>query len=178
MRPRRSPSLASETIQQRAPANIVDVLVEQPAFQISVTDSTRNGAGGNGGNNPQVPQATLNLRGLGAARTLTLINGKRSVGTNWDGTVDSNIIPVGLVQRVDVVTGGASAAYGSDAVAGVVNIILDNKMQGIKATAQTGFTEYASANQYTLSLAGGTALLNDRMHVMAGIDLQQDRSYR
>ncbi len=168
--------VGTETIQQRAPANIVDVLVEQPAFRIAVTDSTRNGSGGNGAGLPQTPQALLDLRALGALRTLTLINGKRSVGTNWDGTVDTNIVPVGLVERVDVVTGGASAAYGSDAVAGVVNIVLRNKMQGISATAQLGMTEYSSAPQYTFTLAGGTSLMNDRMHVIAGIDYNQTKA--
>lgn len=162
--------VGSETIEQRSPANIVDVLTEQPAFQISVTDSTRNGTGISLAGVPHATQATLNLRGMGPARTLFLINGHRSVGTNWDSTVDSNIIPVGLVERVDVVTGGASAAYGSDAVAGVVNVILRNKMQGVRASAQMGMTEYSSAKQYTTSLSGGTSLFDDRLHVIGGID--------
>jgi outer membrane receptor protein involved in Fe transport len=157
--------IGSQTIEQRAPANIVDVLVEQPAFRIQQTDSTRAG-----GVNPQNTQATLDLRSLTPFRTLTLINGHRSVGTNWDNTVDSTIVPVGLVERVDVVTGGASAAYGSDAVAGVVNIVLNNKLQGVKATIQGGYTEFGGGKQTTLNLAGGTSLFDNRLHVIGGID--------
>ena len=157
--------VGAQTIEQRAPANVVDILVEQPAFRITNTDSTRAG-----GVNPQNTQATLDLRSMTAFRTLTLINGHRSVGTSWDNTVDSQIIPVGLVERIDVVTGGASAAYGSDAVAGVVNIMLRNNLQGVRATAQMGLTEYSAAKQYTFNLAGGTALMNGRLHVIGGID--------
>jgi iron complex outermembrane receptor protein len=166
--------VGSQTIEQRAPANIVDVLVEQPAFRIAITDSTRPAGGG--GVNPQNTQATLDLRSMTAFRTLTLINGHRSVGTNWDNTIDSTIIPVGLVDRIDVVTGGASAAYGSDAVAGVVNILLNNNLQGVKATVQEGLTEYASATQSTLNLAGGTSLLDGRMHVIGGIDYNKTQA--
>jgi outer membrane receptor protein involved in Fe transport len=154
-----------QTIEQRAPANIVDVLDEQPAFRIQQTDSTRAG-----GVNPQNTQATLDLRSLTPFRTLTLINGHRSVGTNWDNTVDSTIVPVGLVERIDVVTGGASAAYGSDAVAGVVNIALNNNLQGVKATLQGGYTEYGGGKQTTLNLSGGTSLLGGRLHVIGGLD--------
>ena len=164
-------------IDQRAPANISDVILEQPAFRIANTETSRQGSGNNSGNAlPQGVQQTLDLRGLGAARTLTLINGHRSVGTNWDSTVDSNIVPVGLVERIDTVTGGASAAYGSDAVAGVVNIILANKLEGIRATTQLGVTEYGSAKQYTANIAGGHAFMDGRLHVIGGIDYNKSEA--
>ena len=165
------------TIEQRAPANISDVILEQPAFRIANTETSRQGSGGNSGNAlPQGVQQTLDLRGLGAARTLTLINGHRSVGTNWDSTVDSNIVPVGLVERIDTVTGGASAAYGSDAVAGVVNIILANKLEGIKATTQIGITEFGSAKQYTANIAGGHAFMDGRLHIIGGLDYNKSNA--
>jgi outer membrane cobalamin receptor len=156
-----------ESIQERAPANIADVLNQAPAFKDSNGDTMR-GTGGVG--TPSGPQNTLNLRGLGANRTLVLIDGRRVVATNNSGTVDTNIVPVGLVDHVEVVTGGASAAYGSDAVAGVVNIILKDKMQGINATAQTGMTEHGEGKQYTAGLSGGTAFADGRAHVIVGID--------
>jgi outer membrane receptor protein involved in Fe transport len=157
--------MSTQTIETRAPANVADVINEQPEFRVNQSDTTRNG-------NPQpgATQETLNLRNLGANRTLVLINGHRVAPTLWDSTVDTSIIPTGLVERIDVVTGGASAAYGSDAVAGVVNIILRNKLEGIRASVQVGQTEYQSAKQYTATLAGGTALFNDRLNVIGGID--------
>ena len=154
-----------EQIQQRAPANFADVMNAQPAFNIAQTDTSRNNSGF-----PNSAQNLLDLRGLGPTRTLVLINGHRAVGTNWQGTVDTNIVPVGLVDHVDVVTGGASAAYGSDAVAGVVNIVLRDKLQGITGSAQSGLTETGGGRQYTLNLAGGTGFANGRGHVMGGID--------
>src|SRR3546814_13569836 len=78
----------------------------------------------------------MSARGLGVTRTLTLLDGRRVVGSGMSPAVDVNLLPQNLVQRVDVVTGGASAAYGSDAVAGVVNFILDTKFTGVKGSLQ------------------------------------------
>ncbi|HLO21279.1 MAG TPA: TonB-dependent receptor plug domain-containing protein, partial [Sphingomicrobium sp.] len=81
--------------------------------------------------------ATVNLRGLGAKRTMVLVNGKRLVGGDpRQATPDINIIPIQLVKRVDVLTGGASAVYGADAVAGVVNFIMDDSFTGFRIDAQ------------------------------------------
>jgi outer membrane receptor for ferrienterochelin and colicin len=167
----------AETIEQRAPANMSDVLLEQPALRINSGDSLRIGIGGNNPN--PLPQSFIvapDLRSLGANRTLVLMNGHRVVPSTWDSQVDINIVPVGLVERVEVVTGGASAAYGSDAVSGVTNIILRKNMQGIKGGAQLGVTEYTGAKQYTFNLSGGTSLMNDRLHVMAGVDVNKSEA--
>jgi outer membrane cobalamin receptor len=83
-------------------------------------------------NNPGSGTATVNLRGLGSSRTLVLLNGKRMVPSSQGGTIDLNNIPTSLVKRVDVLTGGASAVYGADAVAGVVNFILKNDFEGME----------------------------------------------
>lgn len=83
-------------------------------------------------NNPGTGTATVSLRGLGTNRTLVLVDGLRFVGSGAGGPVDLNNIPASLVDRVDVVTGGASAVYGSDAVAGVVNFILKNDFEGVQ----------------------------------------------
>ena len=101
--------------------------------------------------------SNLNLRGLQAIRTLVLLDGKRVVGSTLSGfnnngsAVDVNIMPDALISRVDVVTGGASAVYGSDALAGVVNFVLDKKFTGIKGNVQGGVTTYGDDAQYALS---------------------------
>lgn len=127
---------SSEQLRVAAPTNLADGLNQLPAFSGSTktsSPSTTNSRGGSSGQN------LLNLRGLGAQRTLILLDGRRLPATNSGGSVDINIIPQGLVSRVDVVTGGASAAYGSDAVAGVVNFVLDTKLKGFKANAPSRF---------------------------------------
>ncbi len=82
-------------------------------------------------NNPGNGTATVDLRGLGTNRTLVLINGTRVVPTRQGGTVDINTIPNALIKDIEVLTGGASAVYGSDAVAGVVNFILKDDFEGV-----------------------------------------------
>src|SRR5258706_11193263 len=162
--------VSAETIEQRAPANISDVLLEQPAMRISGGDTIRGGGNANANPLPQGQIVAPDLRSLGANRTLVLMNGHRVVPSTWDSQVDINIVPVGLVDRIEVVTGGASAAYGADAVSGVTNILLRNNMQGIKAGAQMGVTEYSAAKQYTMNLSGGTSFMGGRLHVIGGVD--------
>ena len=121
--------MTQEEIQNSSPTNnIADFVNQLPALGGSIRPSNSRLELSNGiaGIN------ALNLRNLGTFRTLVLINGRRSVGSNANGVVDINTIPQSLVQRVEIVTGGASAAYGSDAVAGVTNFILDNKFSGLK----------------------------------------------
>ena len=86
-------------------------------------------------NNPGDGTATLSLRGLGAERTLILVDGKRMVGNNISQVVDINNIPAALIEQIEIVTGGASAVYGSDAVAGVVNFILKDDFEGLEVNA-------------------------------------------
>lgn len=154
------------TLEQRATANVGDVLNEIPAFRGSVTPS----AGGLG----NTGQFLADLRGLGAQRTLVLLERKRLPASNFPGqgniagTTNLSIIPTALIRSVDVVTGGASAAYGSDAVAGVVNIMLDDKLQGVKGSAQYGATRYDDARDTFASLAGGTRFADGRGHVIVG----------
>src|SRR5205085_8776650 len=114
-------------------------------------------------------QNFLNLRSLGNGRTLVLLDGRRFTPSGFDNLIDVNLFPQGLVQRVDVVTGGASAAYGSDAVSGVVNFILDTKFEGIKASAQAGISQYGDNFNYRVSVTGGMSFLDDRLHVVGSI---------
>ncbi|MDQ8757448.1 TonB-dependent receptor [Sphingosinicella sp. LHD-64] len=114
-------------------------------------------------------QAPADLRGLGIARTLVLINNRRHISSN-----DLQTVPYTMVRRVDVVTGGASAAYGSGAVAGVVNIILDDRFEGFKLGAQTGISSRDDRAQYLLEGSMGLSFADGRGHVVIGADYLED----
>ena len=111
-------------------------------------------------------EGLLNLRNFGVQRTLILLDGHRVPGSNQDGTVDVDTLPQMLMSRVDVVTGGASAVYGSDAVAGVVNFILDKKFTGIKGEVSGGVTGYGDARNWKINISGGNAFAGDRGHFL------------
>lgn len=125
----------------------------------TVADSIERGAGG-------VGQATLNLRQLGANRTLVLIDGFRHVsGVAGSQTVDVATIPNALIERVDVLTGGASAIYGADAVTGVVNYVLKKDFQGIALDAQFGISDYGDGQTYRLEGTWGTNFAEGRGNI-------------
>src|SRR5580692_1914893 len=99
--------------------------------------------------------ASVSLRGLGSQRTLVLINGRRMApggGLGTSASPDINQIPAAMLQRVDVLTGGASAVYGADAVAGVVNFVMDTHFQGVRLDADYGYNSYKNSNQEYLGL--------------------------
>ena len=106
-------------------------------------------------NNPGNGTASVDLRGLGENRTLVLINGTRAVPTNSDGTVDINTIPTALIKNVEVLTGGASAVYGSDAVAGVVNFILKDDFEGVETSVGYEVTEQGDAGIWNADFTVG-----------------------
>ena len=112
----------------------------------------------------------LNLRNFGGQRTLVLLDGHRAAPSNADGTVDIDTLPQMLVSRVDVVTGGASAVYGSDAVTGVVNFVLDKKFTGLKTDVNAGISTYGDAMSYNLGAAAGTDLFGGRGHFEAALE--------
>lgn len=158
--------IGTADIQAAAPANIADFVNQIPSVAGSVTpaNSQRNLSAGTVGVN------TINLRNLGSNRTLVLLDGKRSVGSTATGTVDVNTIPQGLVKSVEVVTGGASSVYGSDAVAGVVNFILDRSFTGLKGELTAGETTYGDDNTYRVSLTGGFDFAGGRGHILINGD--------
>lgn len=143
--------VSSAEILQDASSNVSDVINELPQVAVGSTRTNSNfSVSGTG-------ISTVNLRSLGSSRTLTLINGRRSVsGFAGDSAVDLNNIPVDLIERFEVVTGGSSAVYGSDAVAGVVNFILRNKFDGFQVRAQGGITDQGDNGRYLISAMGGT----------------------
>ena len=160
--------LGMEELNSMAVTNIADAVNRLPAFGAAVTsrNASTSVSSGTGGVNQ------LNLRGLGATRTLVLLDGKRVVGATLAGfdnngsAVDINALPNGLISRVDVVTGGASAVYGSDALAGVVNFVLDKEFTGIKGSVDTGITTYGDNEQYKVDLSVGTPFAGGRGHVL------------
>lgn len=163
--------VGADRIEQRATTNIGDLLNELPAFRPTNTPaSTGLGAAAN-----YVGGRILDLRGLGAVRTLVLVDGKRFTPSTTQATVDTNMIPSSLLQRAEVVTGGASAAYGSDAVAGVVNFILDEKLEGIKSALEYGQSSRGDNKTTSASLAGGTALFGGRGHFIGALEFEDDR---
>lgn len=111
--------------------------------------------------------SNMNLRGLGASRTLLLVDGRRVAPTSPEGTVDVNIIPVSLLERIEIVTGGASAAYGSDAVSGVVNLFLNTEYEGIKGSYTFGVTQYGDFKEHSATLTAGTSFAGGRGHIVA-----------
>lgn len=154
--------LGQEEIAAQVPANITEFVNQLPAVTQGFNSFNTSGlvSSGNAGLN------SINLRGLGAGRTLVLIDGQRSVASNAGGIVDINTVPQDLVERVEVVTGGASAAYGSDAVGGVINFILNTGFKGFKISADQGISTYGDGRNYRISGSAGFSLLDDRLHIL------------
>ncbi|HWI85785.1 MAG TPA: TonB-dependent receptor plug domain-containing protein, partial [Sphingomonas sp.] len=167
--------IGSAAIQNQGITNIQDLAQKLP--QIGIPGASRTNTNfattGNG-------VSALNLRNLGDARTLVLVNGRRFVaGLAGTSTVDVNNIPTEMIDRVEVVTGGASAVYGSDAIAGVVNFILKDHFEGITARAQYGISSQGDNETYTASITGGTSFGTDkRGNVVANFTYAVDKGLR
>ncbi len=140
-------TIGQEAIELAGVTNVEALLNELPQVVPGLSNTSNNP--GNGG------QATVDLRGLGSQRTLVLINGRRLSPSDKQGIVDLNVIPASLVERVEVVTGGASAVYGSDALAGVVNFILKNDFEGVEIGAQGAQSQESDATEYTVDVTIG-----------------------
>lgn len=157
-------SISEAEIETRAPTTLADVLSAIPSFRATASLGTSGVNSRTGG------QVTADLRGLGPTRTLVLVDGRRFVSTATDGTVDLKMIPTLLVDQVQVVTGGASAAWGSDAVAGVVNFILKDKIEGVQATVQYGESQRGDDDETKVSFATGGSGFDGRLHFTLGAD--------
>lgn len=150
-------------LMQGSPVNIQQALNDLPQLRnsVSANQSIANTTAGT---------APVELRGLGTQRTLTLVNGRRFVGDN-----NLNFVPANLLERVEIVTGGASAAWGSGAVAGVVNLILDDDFDGLKLGAQTGISDRGDGARYQFDGAFGTDFADGRGHFMIGAEYVHDK---
>lgn len=146
-------SFDAKQIDRSGKTNLTDFLTQTPAL-VGSSDSNAN-AGSNAGIGT-TGLNLLNLRNLGTNRTLVLVNGRRHVAAVPGGAdVDINTIPIDLIERVDVVTGGASAIYGADAVTGVVNFILKRNFEGLTARAQAGISSEGDAGKRFASITAG-----------------------
>ncbi|MEN2789888.1 TonB-dependent receptor [Sphingomonas oligophenolica] len=143
--------LSAADLTRNAEPNVFTTIAQLPSLQGSTgtsvnVNSTSSGLQG---------LSSFSLRGLGPIRTLTLLDGQRVVGANVTGVPDISLFPQLLIKRVDVVTGGASASYGSDAVGGVVNFVTDKRFEGFKANVAGGITTYGDDKQYLIQAAAG-----------------------
>jgi len=151
-------AVSADQLQSTTPSTIPDGLNKLPDFIGGGTPRSQGNGSGNGSAN------TLNLRNLGQSRTLVLQDGRRIAPSNQNGSVNVDALPQMLMSRVDVVTGGASAVYGSDAVAGVVNFILDKNFTGFKYDMNAGISKYGDAAEERIGIAWGTDLFGGRGH--------------
>ena len=144
--------------------NLAQVLNDSPSFRPTATPQVLVGNTGSG-------TAPVDLRGLGINRTLTLVNKRRFVGNN-----NLNYVPMGIVERVEVVTGGASAAWGSDAVAGVANIILKNSVSGVTVGGVSGISSRGDGARYGGDITAGTSFADGRGQIMFSAEYVKDES--
>jgi iron complex outermembrane recepter protein len=134
--------------------------------------ATQTAQRGSLGISNQAGGSYLNLRGMGVNRTLILLDGSRIIPADANGSVNIDNFPNALVKRTDIITGGASAAYGADAVAGVVNFVLDREFEGLKTNISTG-TSSSKGNlgdNWNFSVAGGTSMMDDKLHLIGSVE--------
>ncbi len=159
-----------ETAKLQGQVQLADVLQSTPAAQgsIQINSAISNRFVANGGNDVQ----TVSLRGLGAERTLVLINGRRAGSAGIRGSVapfDLNVLPLSVVRQVEILKTGASSIYGSDAVAGVVNILTRDDLDGFEAGGLSSITEHGGGESYGADASFGKTF--DRGHFFATVDI-------
>ena len=164
--------VTTEQLAQTTPKDIPDALNKLPVFQGSTGQRVQTGGGSNDSGN------FLNLRNFGVQRTLVLLDGRRVVASGQSGAVDTNALPQMLVQRVDIVTSGASAVYGSDAITGVVNFVLDTNLEGVKYEANAGIAELGVGFQYKAGVAAGASLFGGRGHFIGSLATRSQEKVR
>ncbi|HUO22081.1 MAG TPA: TonB-dependent receptor [Caulobacteraceae bacterium] len=160
---------STQQMMELQPTIIADALNTLPSFTGSVTQTTNPG---NSSQNNAAQQ--LNLRAVGTTRVLILFDGNRVQPTSPLGVVDVDMIPSLLLQRVDVVTGGASAVYGSDAISGVVNFITDTKFNGLKINLSDGISQYGDDQINDEAIAVGRSFMGGRLHFEASYEHHDD----
>ena len=160
-------AVTPEQLTDYAPSTtIADQLDSLPQFFL--TESAQRGGGALFGS---AGVSSLNLRAMGAQRTLILLDGARTVPADRDGTVNVDNFPTALLRNVEVVTGGASAAYGADAIAGVTNFVLNRNYTGLDLSVRGGQTDRGDGQNYKVSIAGGTEL-GKRWHMIGAVENQ------
>lgn len=154
-------TIRSEEFSLQQTPEVEQVLRNLPSTQAADGSNSNNGTAG---------AASLNLRGLGEQRNLIMIDGKRLTPYDINGVVDTSIISTALLDRVDVVTGGASAVYGSDAMSGVVNFIMKRNFEGVSIDYTNGITEEDDGDKTALSMAMGTNLAGGKGNIAMSLN--------
>ncbi len=160
-------TISGKSLLESGIISVGDVLNKLPSLRSTYSQANSTRFLGTAGLN------LLDLRGLGTQRTLVLVNGRRHVGgdiLNNAVSPDTNTFPTDLIERVDIVTGGNSAIYGSDAIAGVVNFILKQNYSGIELRGQGGTSNYGDANSYYASLLAGTNFAGGKGNVAVNFE--------
>jgi len=170
--------ITREEIERSGVTTPAELMSRIPANLQSVND--QHSIGNQIGARPRPGLSSVNLRGLGDGNTLVLVNGRRVANYAFDGsTVDVNAIPLTAIDRVEILKDGASAIYGTDAVAGVVNFILRKDFRGVEASATGAWTERGGGDQAQASFTAGAGdLARDRYNVFGTIQVQRDDALR
>jgi outer membrane receptor protein involved in Fe transport len=169
-------AFTAETIEQSGETNVTQFLVDSPALLGSSTSA--DNAGSNVGSTLAVGGNYLNLRNLGIDRTLVLVDGRRHVaGFPGTAAVDINTIPLDLIDRVDVLTGGTSAIYGADGVSGVVNFVLKRDFTGLRVRGQGGISQRGDAGANYFGITGGHSFADDRANITASYEFGRDERF-
>ncbi|HKX88803.1 MAG TPA: TonB-dependent receptor, partial [Sphingopyxis sp.] len=167
-------SIGGQEFFQQGRTAIGDVLNDLPSLRSTIGQSNSTRFLGTSGLN------LLDLRGLGTQRTLVLQNGRRHVGSDILSnavSVDTNQIPTDLIERVDIVTGGSSAIYGSDAIAGVVNFVLKRDFEGLQVRGQAGISQHGDAGQYYVSGVWGTNFAEGRGNIAVNVEFARQEDW-
>ena len=154
-------TVSQEDFQATGSVNIDTLINDLPQFTPAANASSNNPSAGG--------QANVQLRGLGTGRTLVLLNGRRVVPSNASSVVDLNILPTPLISSIETITGGASSTYGSDAVAGVLNFLLNNDFEGVQLDFQYGESDRNDAGTDSVSLTVGGDLADGRGHAVLSL---------
>jgi iron complex outermembrane receptor protein len=163
--------ITADAVVANAQPNIFTTVAQLPSLQGSTgtqvnTFSTSSGQQG---------LSSFSLRGLTAIRTLTLLDGQRVVGANVTGVPDVSLFPQLLIERVDVVNGGASSSYGSDAVGGVVNFVTNTRFEGVKGNVQGAITNYDDNETIVAQVAAGSNFFDGRLHVVGSVEYHDEK---
>lgn len=163
-------SVSGEALRNAGVTNVTDFLTDQPALVSSTTLQDNSNAGDRG----SVGLNLLDLRNLGSQRTLVLVNGRRHVAAQpGSQSVDINTIPVALIERVDILTGGTSAIYGADGVSGVVNFVLRDDYDGLDMRAQTGWSDNGGGDNNFISFLAGRNILDGQANFTVGAEFSK-----
>ena len=157
-------SIGAEEIERQQEPELEKILRLLPMTAPSDGQNVNNGTQG---------AATIDLRGLGSQRTLVMMNSRRTVPFNDDGEVDTSMIPTALIERVDVITGGASAVYGSDAIAGAVNVVLKDDFEGVDIRMNTSRTGEKDGQDTWVGITLGTNAADGAANIVMSLGYQE-----